>query len=187
MSKMKIVILTLPRTGSKMLQQNLQSYLTACDSSTLSIDHPSLGLGEFLVKTRLASDECLVPHVEFIAPNRLEYSSDKTSASDELANRINLITSLNNSLVIKEFVFDSFDLSEVLHLADRVYILTRDRNDRILNAVFSHSFNIFNVNQARTSVEFTAFRNTGTKFSIPKEAVDLFIAQQEVFEKFEPP
>lgn len=117
MSKMKIAILTLPRTGSKMLQQNLQSYLTARDSSTLSIDHPSLGLGEFLVKTRLASDECLVPHVEFIAPNRLEYSSDKTPASDELANRINLITSLNNSLVIKEFVFDSFDLSSIFSMS----------------------------------------------------------------------
>lgn len=140
-----------------------------------------------MVKTRLATDECLVPRVEFVAPNRFEYSSDKTPASDELLNRINLIASLDNSWVIKEFVFDSFDFSEILHLADRIYVLTRDRSERILSAVFSHSFNIFNVQQARVSAEFAAFRNTGVKFTIPKETVDLFIAQQGVFEKFEPP
>jgi hypothetical protein len=154
---MKILIATLPRTGSKFLQMNLHSYLQAAGQVTKMI-HPVYdeinGLGEFLNPINIKK------HSERSADDRpmFKYTANLTNDSNilfieslidkdiEIENRLQILKKLTKPYVLKEIIFPTNNAQQLMPEVDLVYTIRRNIKERMLSVIVARFTGIYTKN-----------------------------------------
>lgn len=157
---MKILLLTLPRTGSKFILKNLASYINSNFSDAITLEDrvsniPRQSLDELLnpmhnqlnqgILTRKSDTLILNPNPAF---NPSIEKLDLMSA--EFFNRVKLV---QNGSWAGKFFMESYDLrylkplyTQILPMVDRIILVSRDHFEVTLSLTISCCFDSFNNN-----------------------------------------
>lgn len=177
---MKILIATLPRTGSKFLQMNLHKYLQAKGPVTKMI-HPiydeSNGIGEFLnpINIKKHNDGYVAekPMFRYTASltddSNIFFVESLSEKQVEIENRLDILKKLSKPYVLKEIIFPTNHATLLMPEADLIYTIKRNIKERIISVIIARYTGIYTKSQSIPEA-IASFKNN--KIIVSKEMVD---------------
>jgi hypothetical protein len=169
---MKILITTMARSGSKLLQHNIELYLKSF-GSTLNVDFispgPTRGLGEFFVGKGKDNQYLKKANIDAFGQLFFEEFDNPIDVDDENNSRINILKQTSYNFVVKCLEMNVSIIDELAPLMDRVYILKRDKQQCILSNIVSRYTNIYSIeqlNKVDRKITFTVDKSIVEEYKI---------------------
>lgn len=180
---MKILIATLPRSGSKFFDQNLNAYVSKLGLTSkhyyrgTSVEsHGYQGLGEFLLReTRSTKYQVRLTASKSFVDTMIKV----TNYEEEIDRRIELLKTVNCSFVIKEHCISGHSFDKLTAIVDRTYFLKRDKVEHILSNLVAAKTGVY---MRTADFDQLVEDNTKNKFHISSNMVDVYLQAYRDFE-----
>lgn len=180
---MKVLIATLPRSGSKFIQRNMQAYLASLGRTLVAntTDDPAgdIGLNEFFVGR--GKNGKFINKATLFKGKVVYVPTDDLDQEGEKENRLSILRTNNQHFVVKDLVIfsDMKVTDQLIDMSDMIIVLKRDLRNCVLSNLASMYTHCYHQSHVMTSA---IKEKTIEKIHVDLKLVDDLLERFTMFE-----